>query len=67
MFELIRSLLSDLFFLVLHITGAGSFPKPLSRQEELACISACKAGDVTARTRLIEHNLRLVAPIINKG
>jgi RNA polymerase sporulation-specific sigma factor len=58
--------LSDLIFFVLHVTGSGSFPRPLSAQEERDCIERFKNGDMGARNQLIEHNLRLVAHIIKK-
>ena len=45
----------------------GSFPKPLSQQEERAYVEAwLQQGDMVARNKLIEHNLRLVAHIIKK-
>lgn len=49
-----------------HLSGGGSFPKPLSRQEEAQALAAMQAGDETARARLIEHNLRLVAHVVRK-
>lgn len=56
----------NLLFLALHVTGAGSFPKPLSAKEERACLDAAAQGDESARAKLIEHNLRLVAHIVKK-
>src|SRR5699024_10962037 len=44
----------------------GSFPKPLSAEEERFFVDCWLAGDVEARNKLIEHNLRLVAHIIKK-
>jgi len=58
--------LGNLVFLALHLNGTGSFPKPLSAQEERDCLLAVRRGDPEARNRLIEHNLRLVAHIIKK-
>lgn len=58
--------LCNLLYLALHVTGVGSFPKPLSAKEERACLEAIAQGDEQARARLIEHNLRLVAHIIKK-
>ena len=58
--------LSNLVFLVLHLGGTGSFPKPLSAAEERECLLAVRRGDTEARNKLIEHNLRLVAHIIKK-
>ena len=54
-------------FLTLRLGGrAGSFPRPLSAEEERECVDRWLRGDVDARNRLIEHNLRLVAHIIKK-
>ncbi|MBO5050261.1 MAG: RNA polymerase sporulation sigma factor SigK [Oscillospiraceae bacterium] len=46
--------------------GSGSFPRPLTRQEEDAYITRFKNGDLQARNVLIEHNLRLVAHVLKK-
>ena len=43
-----------------------SFLEPLSNEEEMECIRLKLLGDSEARTKLIEHNLRLVAHIIKK-
>ena len=53
-------------FLMLRLSPTGSFPKPLSAEEEKASLTAWKNGDINARDRLIEHNLRLVAHITKK-
>lgn len=66
MFSMLLELLSNLFFSILHVTGAGSFPKPLTAKEEADCLSRMKNGDTAARALLIERNLRLVAHIIKK-
>lgn len=63
---LLSAIFSNLMFLVLHVTGAGSFPRPLTAQEEREYLIKLKNGDQNARTKLIEHNLRLVAHIIKK-
>ena len=39
----------------------GSFPKPLTAQEEQYYLQRCAQGDTEARNVLIERNLRLVA------
>ena len=44
----------------------GSFPKPLTQQEEQHYLALAKAGDIAARNVLIERNLRLVAHIMKK-
>lgn len=58
--------LCNLLYFALHITGSGSFPRPLSPKEERECLEQIVAGDPAAKARLIEHNLRLVAHIIKK-
>ena len=45
----------------------GSFPKPLSIQEEQHYLKLSAQGDLEARNILIERNLRLVAHIMNKS
>ena len=45
----------------------GSFPKPLSAQEEQHYLALAAQGDLEARNILIERNLRLVAHIMNKS
>ena len=64
--KLLNSILSKLFFFALHIDSKSVFPKPLSKSEEAEAFELMSKGDENARTRLIEHNLRLVAHIIKK-
>ena len=47
--------------------STGSFPKPLTEEEERRYLELAKNGDLEARNVLIERNLRLVAHIMNKG
>ena len=47
--------------------NTGSFPKPLSAEEERYYLKLAKEGDLAARNVLIERNLRLVAHIMNKS
>ena len=63
---IIDFLIKDILFFILHVTGAGSFPKPLSTKDEKKYLELYKDGDLNARNKLIEHNLRLVAHIIKK-
>ena len=62
----------DLFSLLKNLfcfTGSYSnevFPDPLSSEEEEECIKKKEKGDLDARNKLIEHNLRLVAHIVKK-
>lgn len=46
--------------------SAGSFPKPLTAQEEAYYLQLSAQGDLEARNILIERNLRLVAHIMKK-
>ena len=59
-------LLMNSLLLMLRIAPGDSFPKPLSRAEEEEYLARWEAGDVEARNKLVEHNLRLVAHIIKK-
>ena len=65
-FSLIETVISNIIFFILHASGAGAFPKPLTPAEEKECLAALKNGDAAARNRLIERNLRLIAHIIKK-
>ena len=46
--------------------STGSFPKPLSAEEERQYLRRSAEGDLEARNILIERNLRLVAHIMKK-
>lgn len=46
--------------------SAGSFPRPLTEQEEQYYLNLSAQGDLEARNILIERNLRLVAHIMKK-
>lgn len=52
--------------LMLRLSPGGSFPSPLSVEEEQRYLMLWQDGDVAARNVLVEHNLRLVAHIIKK-
>ena len=47
--------------------STGSFPRPLTAEEERHYLQLSAQGDLNARNILIEHNLRLVAHIMNNG
>lgn len=54
---------------ILFFTGYfqnGSYPQPLSPEEEAECLKRMKAGSASARDKLICHNMRLVAHIAKK-
>ena len=46
--------------------STGSFPKPLTPEEERHYLALSAQGDLEARNVLIERNLRLVAHIMKK-
>ena len=46
--------------------NTGSFPRPLSEEEEKRYLLRAREGDLEARNVLIERNLRLVAHIMKK-
>ena len=58
--------ISHIAYFILHVANTGSFPRPLSAKEEHELLQKYKDGDMSARSQLIEHNLRLVAHIIKK-
>ena len=65
MFLQLISIVKNLFFL----TGSYSnnvFLQPLSKEDEEKYIDLMLQGDTNARSKLIEHNLRLVAHIVKK-
>ena len=45
----------------------GSFPKPLTAEEERHYLALSAQGDLNAHNILIERNLRLVAHVMNNG
>ena len=46
--------------------SSGSFPRPLTAQEEAYYLERASKGDLEARNVLVERNLRLVAHIMKK-
>ncbi len=63
--DLFEFAIKNLLFFALHLDG-GTYPKQLSKKEEQECLREIAAGSEKARNKLIEHNLRLVAYIVNK-
>lgn len=55
-----------IFLFILHLAHGESFPKPLKKAEEEHYLTLVASGDIKARNKLVEHNLRLVAHIIKK-
>lgn len=50
----------------LRLGNASSFPRPLKAEEERAYLERFAQGDLEARNKLVEHNLRLVSHILKK-
>ena len=63
--SLLQFFATKFLVLALHLE-AGSFPKPLTAREEIETFAALRAGDSSAREKLIRHNLRLVAHVAKK-
>ncbi len=52
--------------LILTVEQNQSFPPPLSADEEAELFARLSQGDMQARDKIIEHNLRLVSHIVRK-
>ena len=65
-FETIGHFMSKLMFFHGFVNECNGFPKPLSKEEEDFYIDNMATGDKSAREKLINHNLRLVAHVCKK-
>ena len=65
MFNFLKKLFKD-FYIFSAAYSNNSFPDPLTKEEEDLYVEKAKLGDKDARSKLIEHNLRLVAHIVKK-
>ena len=65
MFNFLKKLFKD-FYIFSAAYSNNSFPDPLTKDEEDLYVEKAKLGDKDARSKLIEHNLRLVAHIVKK-
>ncbi len=69
---IVKLALENILFFGLHFEGKNNFPKQLSAKEEQRCLKTMASPECTeeekkeARDKLIVHNLRLVAYIVNK-
>lgn len=63
---LISWLMENMLYFALHMESSTVFPKPLSAQQEAEAFRRMAEGDTSARSELIEHNLRLVAHVVKK-
>lgn len=64
--EFLSFILGKITFFAGSVLGNGSFPKPLSDEEEAECIRLMKKGDKSAKDKLVTHNMRLVAHVVKK-
>ena len=65
--EFIRLIISKLFRHGVYYVGSSDIlPPPLSKEEEDEAIELARMGDVIAKNKLIEHNLRLVVFLAKK-
>ena len=65
MFNFLKKLFKD-FYIFSAAYSNNSFPEPLTKEQEDLYVEKAKLGDKEARSKLIEHNLRLVAHIVKK-
>ncbi|MBO5285490.1 MAG: RNA polymerase sporulation sigma factor SigK [Clostridia bacterium] len=66
MIEFISLILGKILFFTGSVLSGNSFKKPLSEEEEKLLLIKARRGDVSAKTTLVEHNMRLVAHIVKK-
>lgn len=66
MIETAMLLLMNGILLMLRVSPADSFPRPLSKEKEREYLERWEQGDIEARNLLVEHNLRLVSHILKK-
>lgn len=60
------SILLKFITLILTVEQSQSFPPPLSAEKEAELFEKLSRGDMRARDKIIEHNLRLVSHIVRK-
>ena len=65
-FDLLSLLFGKIFLFTGMVQNKGTFPKPLSPEEEKKYLELSRAGDKKAKEILIKHNMRLVAHIVKK-
>ena len=65
-FDVIGLLLTKIFFFTGLVKQKGTFPKPLTPEEEKHYLELAHAGDKEAKDILVKHNMRLVAHIVKK-
>jgi len=69
MLKLLKKLIDKLFLdqqIINYICGSEALPLPLSPEEEQDALSKLQSGNSAVKSKLIEHNLRLVIYIARK-
>lgn len=71
MLKLFKKLWQQLFNnnydnLIYYLCNNEALPTPMSEEEESKCLKKIEQGDIEAKNKLIEHNLRLVVYIAKK-
>lgn len=64
--ETFMSFMQKVLMFSSYINNTSSFPKPLTRDEEVMYLEKWQNGDEKAKEILIHHNLRLVVHIVKK-
>ena len=65
MINFLKNLFKD-FYIFTASYSNNIFPDPLTKEEEELYVAKANMGDIKAREKLIEHNLRLFAHIVKK-
>ncbi|MDE6667034.1 MAG: RNA polymerase sporulation sigma factor SigK [Clostridia bacterium] len=65
-FDLLSLLFDKIFFFTGMVQDKGTFPKPLSAEDEKKYLALVRQGDSEAKEILIRHNMRLVAHVVKK-
>ena len=65
-FDFLGLLFSKIFFFTGMVQGKGTFPKPLSAEDEKKYLALARQGNREAKEILIRHNMRLVAHVVKK-
>ena len=60
------TMILHLTYMILGVEPVQKFPPALSKEKEKEYFENMKSGDMKARDKLIEHNLRLVAHVVRK-
>ena len=66
MLESALILLMNSLLLMLRIAPGESFARPLSHEDEQKYLALWAEGNIEARNKLVEHNMRLVSHIMKK-